>query len=159
VGPIGLGFLRTAPSAGAAIVAVVLARHQLQRHAGLWMFACVALFGVATVVFGFSTNFYLSLLALVVVGGADMVSVFVRSAMIQLATPDHMRGRVGSLNSLFVGASNELGEFRAGMTAGAIGTVPAVVVGGVGAVLIVALWMRLFPALRQVDRFSDVTVQ
>ena len=159
VGPIGLGFLRTAPSAGAAMVAVVLARHQLQRHAGLWMFACVAIFGVATVVFGISENFYLSLVALVVVGGADMVSVFVRSAMIQLATPDHMRGRVGSLNSLFVGASNELGEFRAGMTAGAVGTVPAVVIGGVGAVLIVGLWMRLFPALRQVDRFSDVTVR
>ena len=159
VGPIGLGFLRTAPSAGAAIVAVVLARHQLQRHAGLWMFACVGLFGAATIVFGLSTNYYLSLLALVVVGGADMVSVYVRSAMIQLATPDHMRGRVGSLNSLFVGASNELGEFRAGMTAGAVGTIPAVVIGGVGAVVVVGLWMRLFPELRQVDRFSDVTVQ
>jgi MFS family permease len=159
VGPIGLGFLRTAPSAGAAIVAVVLARHQLQRHAGVWMFACVGLFGAATVVFGLSESYYLSLLALFVVGGADMVSVYVRSAMIQLATPDHMRGRVGSLNSLFVGASNELGEFRAGMTAGAVGTVPAVVIGGVGAVVVVGLWMRLFPELRQVDRFSDVTVQ
>jgi hypothetical protein len=159
VGPIGLGFLRTAPSAGAALVAVVLARRQLQRHAGLWMFACVALFGASTVVFGLSEDFYLSLFALAVVGGADMVSVYVRSAMIQLATPDHMRGRVGSLNSLFVGASNELGEFRAGMTAGLVGTVPAVVLGGVGAVVVVGLWMRLFPALRQVDRFSDVTVQ
>jgi len=159
VGPIGLGLLRTGPSAGAAIVAVVLARQQLQRHAGFWMFACVALFGAATVAFGISKNFYVSLLALVVVGGADMVSVYVRSAMIQLATPDHMRGRVGSLNSLFVGASNELGEFRAGMTAGAVGTVPAVVIGGVGAIVVVGLWMRLFPELRQVDRFSDVTVQ
>ena len=159
VGPIGLGFLRTAPSAGAAMVAVVLARRQLQRHAGLSMFACVALFGIATVVFGLSENFYLSLIALAVVGGADMVSVYVRSAMIQLATPDHMRGRVGSLNSLFVGASNELGEFRAGMTAGLVGTVPAVVLGGVGAVVVVGLWMRLFPALRRVNRFSDVTVQ
>ena len=159
VGPIGLGFLRTAPSAGAAIVAVVLARQQLQRHAGLWMFACVALFGVATVVFGLSENYYLSLLALVVVGGADMVSVYVRSAMIQLATPDHMRGRVGSLNSLFVGASNELGEFRAGMTAGAVGTVFAIVIDGVRTVVVISLWMRLFPELRQVDRFSDVTVQ
>jgi len=159
VGPIGLGLLRTGPSAGAAMVAVVLARHQLQRHAGLWMFACLALFGAATVVFALSQNFYLSMLALVVVGGADMVSVYVRSAMIQLATPDHMRGRVGSLNSLFVGASNELGEFRAGLTAGAVGTVPAVVIGGVGAIIVVGLWMRLFPQLRQVDRFSDVTVQ
>ena len=126
---------------------------------GIWMFACVALFGVATVVFGLSKDYYLSLIALAVVGGADMVSVYVRSAMIQLATPDHMRGRVGSLNSLFVGASNELGEFRAGMTAGAVGTVPAVVIGGVGAVVVVGLWMRLFPELRRVDRFSDVTVQ
>jgi MFS family permease len=159
VGPIGLGFLRTAPSAGAALVALVLARRQIERHAGNWMFACVALFGVATIVFGLSENFYLSLLSLAVVGGADMVSVYVRSAMIQLATPDHMRGRVGSLNSLFVGASNELGEFRAGMTAGLLGTVPAVVVGGVGAVVVVGLWMRLFPPLRQVDRFADVTVQ
>ena len=159
VGPIGLGFLRTAPSAGAAIVAVVLARRQIQRHAGHWMFACVALFGVATAVFGLSRDYYVSLIALAVVGGADMVSVYVRSAMIQLATPDHMRGRVGSLNSLFVGASNELGEVRAGLTAGAVGTVPAVVIGGVGAVVVVGLWMRLFPELRQVDRFADVTVQ
>ena len=159
VGPIGLGFLRTAPSAGAALVALVLARRQLERHAGIWMFACVALFGLATIAFGLSENFYLSLLALTVVGGADMVSVYVRSSMIQLATPDHMRGRVGSLNSLFVGASNELGEFRAGMTAGLLGTVPAVVLGGVGAVVVVGLWMRLFPQLRQVDRFADVTVQ
>jgi MFS family permease len=159
VGAIGLGFLRTAPSAGAAIVALVLAHGLLQRHAGAWMFACVALFGAATIVFGLSQNFYVSLLALAVVGGADMVSVYVRSAMIQLATPDHMRGRVGSLNSLFVGASNELGEFRAGMTAGLLGTVPAVVVGGVGSLLIVGLWMRLFPPLRKVDRFSDVKVQ
>jgi MFS family permease len=159
VGPIGLGFLRTAPSVGAALVALVLARRQIQRHAGSWMFACVALFGAATIVFGLSENFYLSLFALAVVGGADMVSVYVRSSMIQLATPDHMRGRVGSLNSLFVGASNELGEFRAGMTAGLLGTVPAVVIGGVGAVVVVGLWMRLFPPLRQVDRFSDVTVQ
>lgn len=159
VGPIGLGFLRTAPSAGAALVALVLARRQIERHAGSWMFACVALFGFATIVFGLSENFYLSLFALAVVGGADMVSVYVRSAMIQLATPDNMRGRVGSLNSLFVGASNELGEFRAGVTAGLLGTVPAVVLGGVGAVVVVGLWMRLFPPLRQVDRFSDVTVQ
>jgi MFS family permease len=144
---------------GAALVALVLARWQIQRSAGPWMFACVALFGASTIVFGLSTNFYLSLVALAVTGGADMVSVYVRSAMIQLATPDHMRGRVGSLNSLFVGASNELGEFRAGVTAGLLGTVPAVVLGGVGSLIVVGLWMRLFPPLRQVDRFSDVKVQ
>src|SRR5688572_28033952 len=159
VGAIGLGFLRTSPSAGAAIVALVLARWQVQRHDGPRMYACVALFGAATIVFGLSENFYLSLVALAVAGGADMVSVYVRSAMIQLATPDHMRGRVGSLNSLFVGASNELGEFRAGVTAGLFGTVPAVVLGGVGSLIVVGLWMRLFPPLRQVDRFSDVKVQ
>jgi MFS family permease len=159
VGPIGLGFLRTAPSVGAALVALVLSRWQIRRSAGPWMFACVALFGASTIVFGLSTNFYLSLFALAVTGGADMVSVYVRSAMIQLATPDHMRGRVGSLNSLFVGASNELGEFRAGITAGLFGTVPAVVLGGVGSLIVVGMWMRLFPPLRQVDRFSDVRVQ
>lgn len=159
VGPVGLGFLRTAPAVGAALVAVVLTRRQLHRHTGLWMFACVAAFGVATVVFGLSRDFYLSLLALGLTGAGDMVSVYVRSAMVQLATPDHMRGRVGSLNSLFVGASNELGEFRAGMTAGAFGTVPAVVLGGLGTLTVVGVWMWLFPPLRRVDRFSDVSVQ
>ncbi len=159
VGAAGLGLLRTAPAAGAAIVAIVLARRQLQRHAGMSMFGCVALFGAATILFGVSTNFYVSLMALAVAGGGDMVSVYVRSAMIQLATPDQMRGRVGSLNSLFVGASNELGEFRAGMSAGLFGTVQAVVLGGVGTLAVVGLWMRMFPQLRRVDRFSDVTVQ
>jgi MFS family permease len=157
--PAGLGFLRTAPAMGAAIVAVVLTRWQLQRHTGISMFACVAIFGAATIVFGLSRDFYLSMGALAVTGAADMVSVYVRSALIQLATPDNMRGRVGSLNSLFIGASNELGEFRAGMTAGAFGTVPAVVLGGFGTLAVVALWMGLFPPLRRVDRFSDVSVQ
>jgi hypothetical protein len=159
VGAVGLGLLRTAPSAGAAIVAIVLARRQLQRHAGMSMFGCVALFGAATIVFGLSQNFYLSLFALAVAGGGDMVSVYVRSSMVQLATPDQMRGRVGSLNSLFVGASNELGEFRAGMTAGLFGTVNAVVLGGIGTLAVVGLWMQMFPQLRRVDRFADVTVR
>jgi MFS family permease len=159
VGPWGMGLLRTAPAAGAALVALILARHQLHRHTGMWMFSCVAIFGVATVVFGLSRDFYVSLAALAVTGAGDMVSVYVRSAMIQLATPDHMRGRVGSLNSLFIGASNELGEFRAGMTAGAVGAVPAVVIGGFGTLTVVALWMWLFPPLRRVDRFSDVAVR
>jgi MFS family permease len=158
-GPAGLGFLRTAPAIGAALVAFVLARWQLHRHTGISMFGCVAIFGISTIVFGLSRDFYVSMAALAVSGAADMVSVYVRSALIQLATPDNMRGRVGSLNSLFIGASNELGEFRAGMTAGAFGTVPAVVLGGVGTVLVVGLWMTLFPPLRRVDRFSDVAVQ
>jgi MFS family permease len=158
-GPAGLGFLRTAPAMGAALVAFVLTRWQLHRHTGMAMFVCVAIFGVATVVFGLSRDFYLSMAALVVTGAADMVSVYVRSALIQLATPDNMRGRVGSLNSLFIGASNELGEFRAGMTAGAFGTVPAVVLGGLGTLFVTSLWMWLFPPLRRVDRFSDVQVR
>jgi MFS family permease len=159
IGPAGLGFLRTAPAMGAALVAVVLARWQLHRHTGISMFACVAIFGLATVVFGLSRDFYLSMAALAVTGAADMISVYVRSALVQIATPDTMRGRIGSLNSLFIGASNELGEFRAGMMAGAFGTVPAVVLGGVGTLTVVALWMTLFPALRRVDRFSDVAAQ
>ncbi|HXJ03401.1 MAG TPA: MFS transporter [Micropepsaceae bacterium] len=158
-GPAGLGFLRTAPAMGAALVAFVLARWQLQRHTGISMFGCVAIFGFATIVFGLSRDFYISMAALAVSGAADMVSVYVRSALIQLATPDNMRGRVGSLNSLFIGASNELGEFRAGMTAGAFGTVPAVVLGGIGTVAVVATWMTIFPPLRRVDRFSDVAVR
>ena len=120
------------------------------------MFGFVALFGLATIVFGYSTHFYLSLAALVVVGGADMFSVFIRSSLVQLATPDHMRGRVGSVNSLFVSASNELGQFRAGLMAGWIGTVPAVIFGGVGAVLVVGAFALLFPALRKIDRFSEI---
>ena len=158
-GPAGLGFLRMAPAMGAAMVAIVLARWQLHRHTGISMFTCVAIFGAATIVFGLSREFYLSMAALTVTGAADMVSVYVRSALVQLATPDHMRGRVGSLNSLFIGASNELGEFRAGMTAGLFGTVPAVVLGGIGTLGVVALWMGLFPPLRRVDRFSDVAVR
>lgn len=155
-GPAGLGFLRTAPAFGAAMVALVLARRQLRRHVGKWMFTCVAIFGVATIVFGLSRNFALSLAALACAGAADMISVYVRSALVQLATPDQMRGRIGSLNSLFIGASNELGEFRAGMSAGFFGTIPAVVIGGLGTIGVVGLWMWLFPPLRRVDRFTDV---
>jgi hypothetical protein len=110
-------------------------------------------------VFGLSHNLALSLAALVVAGAGDMISVYVRSALVQLATPDDMRGRIGSVNSLFIGASNEFGEFRAGMTAGLFGTVPAVVIGGLGTLTVVGLWMKLFPALRRVDRFTDVGVK
>jgi MFS family permease len=158
-GPAGLGFLRTAPAVGAAAVALVLARWQLRRHVGMAMFTCVAIFGAGTVVFGLSHNLALSLAALVVAGAGDMISVYVRSALVQLATPDDMRGRIGSVNSLFIGASNEFGEFRAGMTAGLFGTVPAVVIGGLGTLTVVGLWMKLFPALRRVDRFTDVGVK
>jgi MFS family permease len=127
-----------------------------QRHAGLAMFACVAIFGIATIVFGLSTNFILSIAALFVLGASDMVSVYVRTTLTQLATPDAMRGRVSAVNRLFVGASNELGAFESGVTATWFGTVPAVVIGGVGTLVIVAVWYRMFPSLREVDRLSEV---
>nr|TFG51093.1 MAG: MFS transporter [Hyphomicrobiales bacterium] len=156
VGPSGLGLLRSAPAFGAAIIGLFLARWPLDRYAGNCMFGFVAIFGVATIAFGLSSNFYLSMAALAVVGCADMFSIYIRHSLIQLATPDHMRGRVGSVNSLFISASNELGQFRAGLMAGWIGTVPAVIFGGVGALVIVGAFMFLFPALRKIDRFSDV---
>jgi MFS family permease len=156
VGPMGLGALRSAPAIGATCVALVLARKPIARDTGKRMFAAVAVFGVATIVFGLSRNMYLSMGALIILGAADQVSVFVRSALIQLATPDAMRGRVSAVNMLFIGASNELGEFESGVTAALLGTVPAVVLGGLGTLLVVGLWMRLFPALRTVDRLDSV---
>jgi MFS family permease len=156
VGPMGLGALRSAPAIGATCVALVLARTPIARDTGKRMFAAVAVFGVATVVFGLSRNMYLSMGALIILGAADQVSVFVRSSLIQLATPDAMRGRVSAVNMLFIGASNELGEFESGITAALLGTVPAVVLGGLGTLIVVGLWMRLFPALRTVDRLDSV---
>jgi MFS family permease len=157
LGPWALGVLRSAPAAGAAITGVVLAVRPIERSAGAKMFVGVALFGVATIVFGLSRHFALSLAALLVVGGADMVSVFVRSALVQLATPDAMRGRVSAVNMVFIGASNELGEFESGLTAQWLGAVPAVVLGGVGTLVVVAVWAWRFPDLRRVGRVSDVT--
>jgi MFS family permease len=158
VGPLGLGVLRSAPALGAAMLGLMLGQMvRRQRHAGLAMFACVAIFGIATIVFGLSENFALSMAALFVLGASDMVSVYVRTTLTQLATPDAMRGRVSAVNRLFVGASNELGEFESGITATWFGTVPAVVIGGVGTLVIVAVWYRLFPSLREVDRLSEVT--
>ena len=159
VSEFGLGLLRSAPGVGAAVVAFALARWPLTRHVGWWMFVNVALFGVATVVFAVSKDFTISLIALAATGATDMVSVFVRSTMVQIATPDHMRGRVGSMNSLFISASNEFGQFESGVTAGWLGTVPSVVVGGVGTLIVVGLWVAMFPSLRRVDRFSDVSAQ
>ena len=154
LGPWALGILRSAPAAGGALMGVALARRPIERHAGAKMFACVALFGLATIVFGLSRGFVVSLLALVVVGASDMVSVFVRSALVQLATPDAMRGRVSAVNMVFIGASNELGEFESGVTAQWFGTVPSVVLGGVGTLLVVAIWAWRFPKLRQVSSVS-----
>jgi MFS family permease len=153
VGPTGLGLLRTAPGVGAALTAVVLAFTPMARHVGRWMFAGVALFGVATVVFGLSQIFLLSLFALLLLGLGDMASVYIRHMLVQLETPDAIRGRVSAVNGVFIGASNELGEFESGLTAAWFGLVPAVVIGGVATILIAALWMRLFPTLRRIDRF------
>ena len=155
-GPIGLGALRSAPAIGATCVALVLARAPIERDTGRRMFAAVAVFGLATVVFGLSRNMVLSMGALIILGAADQISVFVRSSLIQLATPDAMRGRVSAVNMLFIGASNELGEFESGVTAALLGTVRAVVLGGIGTLLVVGLWMRFFPALRTVDRLDSV---
>jgi len=154
-GPLGLGVLRSGPAIGAAIIAVSLARWPIKRHTGIKMFGAVAVFGVATIVFAVSSNFALSLAALVVLGATDMISVFIRSALIQYATPDEMRGRVSAVSMLFIGASNELGEFESGITAGWFGAVPAVVLGGIGTLGIVAIWMGLFPPLRRIDRLAD----
>ncbi|HEX2761667.1 MAG TPA: MFS transporter [Rhizomicrobium sp.] len=158
VGPLGLGFLRSAPAAGAFSMAFFLTRWPIKQKVGPKMFGAVAIFGIATIVFGLSTWFPVSLLALFVLGASDMVSVNIRSSLIQLSTPDAMRGRVSAVAMLFIGASNELGEFESGTTAALMGTVPAVVVGGIGTLLVVGLWMKLFPPLRAVNKFSDVTI-
>lgn len=156
IGSDGLGLMRSAQAAGAAATALVLASVPLRRHAGSTMLICVALFGVATVVFGLSENFALSLAALAAIGALDMISVFVRSTLIQLATPDPMRGRVSAVNMLCIGASNELGEFRAGLVAAWLGAVPAVVLGGLGTIAVVAGCAWLVPELRKIDRLSEV---
>ena len=154
-GPRGLGILRAAPAFGALSVSMLLTWRPMKHQAGAKMLFCVALFGAATVVFGLSRNLGLSLAALFVVGAADMVSVIVRSSMLQLATPQAMRGRVSAVNALFIGASNEFGSFESGVTAQWWGAVPAVVVGGVGAIAITGIWTVLFPSLRQVDRLTE----
>ncbi|HMA96598.1 MAG TPA: MFS transporter [Polyangiaceae bacterium] len=156
IGPWGFGILRSAPGIGAVSVAVLVAFYPLKRHAGPIMLACVAGFGFATVIFGLSRSFALSLLALLLVGATDMVSVIVRGTVVQLSTPDDMRGRVSSVNMLFIGASNELGQFESGVLAQWLGAVPAVVIGGVGAIGVVILWSFLFPELRRVDRMTDI---
>jgi len=153
VGVAGLGPLRAAPAAGAAITALALTRWQIERRVGVTMFACVGLFGVATIVFGVSTWLPLSLAALAVLGAADMISVYIRSSLIQLHTPDAMRGRVSAVSGVFISASNELGEFESGLTAAWLGPVEAVVAGGVGAVVVTAIWAWRFPVLRRADRF------
>jgi len=154
VGATGLGILRSAPGTGAVLMATVVAYRPLRRRAGATMLWCVAGFGVFTVVFGLSRNLAVAVACLLMVGACDMVSVIVRHTLVQLGTPDDMRGRVSAVNMVFIGASNEVGQFESGLTAQWLGTVPAVVAGGAGTIAIVALWAWLFPALRQVDQLT-----
>jgi MFS family permease len=151
----GLGLLRSAPAVGALLMSLWLARFPVERKVGLTMFTAVGVFGVATIAFGLSTSFWFSLAVLVVLGAADMISMVIRSAFVQLETPDEMRGRVSAVNGLFIGASNQLGEFESGVTAHWFGTVPAVVLGGVGTLVVTGVWMKLFPTLTHRDRMHN----
>lgn len=154
VGPAGLGFLRCAPGIGAAIVGLFLAHRTIQRGAGNLMLVCVAGFGFAIVVFALSINLWLSLAALICAGGFDMVSMVVRQTLVQVSTPDAMRGRVSAVQWLFIGASSELGEFESGATAVLLGTVHAALLGGLGTLAVVALWAKIFPELRWADKLA-----
>jgi MFS family permease len=154
-GPIGLGLLRTSPAIGAVMMSLVLGRYPLTRGVGKTMLGAVAVFGLATIVFAFSTNVVLSVAMLLVLGAADTVSVVVRSSLVQLLTPDAMRGRVNAINSLFIGTSNQLGEFESGMLASAVGPVWAVALGGMGTIAVVLVWTKLFPALPRVETFKE----
>jgi MFS family permease len=153
-GPWGLGVLRAAPAIGALMMTAVLARHAIARRVGMRMFQAVIVFGLATIVFALSHLIWLSVLALAIMGAADMVSVVIRSSLVQLATPDEMRGRVGAVNYLFINASNQLSQFESGITAALLGAMPAAVLGGVGTVAVALLWMKLFPSLRTMERLE-----
>ncbi len=150
-GPVGLGVLRAAPAVGALLMTMVLARYAISRHVGLRMFQAVIVFGLATIVFALSSWMWLSVLSLAVLGAADTISVVIRFSLVQLSTPDEMRGRVGAVNFLFINASNQLGQFESGLTAALLGAMPAAVFGGVCTVAVALLWMKLFPTLRQVE--------
>ncbi|MEH6365685.1 MAG: MFS transporter [Pseudomonas marincola] len=158
-GPWGLGLLHSAPAVGALLMSFWLARYPIQRQVGRTMFTAVGVFGVATIAFGLSTSFWFSLLVLVVLGAADMISMVIRGAFVQLHTPDEMRGRVSAVNGLFIGASNQLGEFESGLTAHWFGTVQAVVLGGVGTLLVTGVWIKLFPTLAQRDTLEKTAAE
>ena len=153
-GPRGLGMLRAAPAVGAVTMSLIMARFPLHRRAGHWLFICVSIFGAATVVFGLSHTLWLSLASLAIAGAADTISVIIRGSLLQLATPPEMRGRVSAVNSLFIGASNELGEFESGLTAQWWGAVRATVIGGLGALAVAGLWSVIFPSLRKADELT-----
>ena len=152
VGPQGLGWLRAAPAIGATLCAALLAFRPISRSVGRWMFSGVAVFGLSIIAFGLSDNFYLSLGCLMILGGSDMVSVYIRHLLVQMETPDAIRGRVSAVNAVFIGASNELGEFESGVTATWFGLIPSVVLGGAATLVVTVLWTRLFPALAHMDR-------
>ncbi|SQF95230.1 enterobactin exporter entS [Paucimonas lemoignei] len=158
-GPWGLGMLRSAPAVGALAMSLWLARFNVERHVGRVMFTAVGVFGVATIAFGLSTSFWFSMAVLVVLGAADMISMVIRASFVQLETPDEMRGRVSAVNGLFIGASNQLGEFESGLTAHWFGVVPAVVMGGVGTLAVTGIWIKLFPTLANRDRMRDVVAE
>jgi MFS family permease len=158
-GPWGLGLLRTAPGVGAAIMAVLLAHWPLRGKSGVTLFWAVGGFGVFTIIFGLSHNLTLSLIALLLLGASDMISVIIRATLTQLATPDEMRGRVTAVDMIFIGTSNEFGQFESGVTAQWFGTVPAVVLGGVGTLIVIGLWAWLFPELRNAGELHEITVE
>jgi MFS family permease len=153
-GPFGLGILRAAPAVGALMMTAILARHAIGRRVGMRMFQAVIVFGVATIVFAVSHWMWLSVLALAVLGAADTISVVIRFSLVQLSTPNEMRGRVGAVNFLFINASNYLGQFESGVAAALLGTVASAVLGGVATVAIALLWMKLFPSLREVEKLE-----
>jgi MFS family permease len=157
VGPAGLGLLRAAPAVGALIMVVVLARWSFTQRVGKIMFTAVACFGVATVVLGASTWFWISMAALATLGAADAIGVVIRQTLVQIETPDEMRGRVSAVNALFVSMSNQLGDFRAGMAASLIGAIPAVLVGGIGTLLVVLTCIKMFPELYNLDGFQTTS--
>ncbi len=154
-GPRGLGMLRAAPALGSVVMGLLMARFPLRRHAGQWLFSCVSIFGAATIAFGLSRVLWLSLVSLFVAGAADSISVIVRSSLLQLGTPPEMRGRASAVNALFVGASNELGDFESGLTAQWWGAVRAVVVGGVGSLVVAGVWAKMFPELREANALTS----
>ena len=158
-GPWGLGFLRSAPAVGALLMSAFLAHVSLRHHLGKIMFMAVAIFGLSTMAFAISTSFALSLALLILLGAADMISVVIRLSLVQLETPDSMRGRVSAVNSLFIGTSNQLGEFESGLTAAWFGTKAAVLIGGIGTIIVAAVWTRLFPALAEVDSLDTLGKQ
>ena len=155
-GPWGLGVLRAAPAVGAIIVSAVLAFYPLEKSVGKTLFGAIAVYGLATMVFALSSNLVLSLLALMVIGGSDVISMVIRSSLVQLQTPDELRGRVNAVNSLFTGTSFQLGEFESGVLAGFVGAVPAVLIGGIGSILVAGLWMVMFPSIRKLESLTKM---